>query len=238
MRRGSFNKIYKIGNLIIKLDTDKDSFANLVIKEMDSKKYIKYQKDLNKCGIRTSKIYFYTTFPKTILIEKNIEGYNLQEIMNNQEVKIQEKLILIKELLLIYKKVENSNICIDCNLKNFILNNNELIYIDFVPSLYKDKIEQVNNSKINDYKELYINSNIQLLSIINYILKSLLYLPKDQLKQIKDEIIIYVEEIFKTKIHLNEENVVIKKTKLLNKFINENMTKEEFDLEYNKINKR
>ncbi|MBR6689888.1 MAG: hypothetical protein IKL65_00985 [Bacilli bacterium] len=238
MRRGSFNKIYKIGNFVIKLDANKDSFSNLIIKEMDFKKYIKYQKDLNKCGIKTSKIYFYTTFPKTILIEKNIEGYNLQEIMSNQEVDIKEKLKLIKKLLLIYKKVQNCNVCVDCNLKNFILNNNELIYIDFVPSLYKDKIKQVNNAKINDYKKLYIDENIQLLSIMNYILKSLLYLPRDQLKEIKNEIIINIEKIFKIKINLDEENIVTKKAKLLNKFISESITKEEFDLEYKKINKR
>jgi len=238
MRRGSFNKIYKIGNFVIKLDANKDSFSNLIIKEMDFKKYIKYQKDLNKCGIKTSKIYFYTTFPKTILIEKNIEGYNLQEIMSNQEVDIKEKLKLIKKLLLIYKKVQNCNVCVDCNLKNFILNNNELIYIDFVPSLYKDKIKQVNNAKINDYKKLYIDENIQLLSIMNYILKSLLYLPRDQLKEIKNEIIINKEKIFKIKTNLDEENIVTKKAKLLNKFISESITKEEFDLEYKKINKR
>ena len=60
---------------------------------MDSKKYIKYKKDLDKCGIKTSKLYFYTTFPKTILVEQNIKGYNLQDIMNDTNNKPKDKLI-------------------------------------------------------------------------------------------------------------------------------------------------
>jgi len=238
MKRGSFNKIYKFGNLVVKIDADKDKFSNLIIKEMDNKSYIKYQKDLNKSGVKTSKIYFYTTFPKTILIEENIKGNNLQDIMIDTNINVKEKLILIKKLLLIYKKVENSNVCIDCNLKNFILNNDELIYIDFVPSLYKDKIKKVENPTLNNYKDLYINKNKQLVSIMNYILKSLMYLAKGDLKLINDEIIYYIEEIFKIKIYIEEGSVVYEKNKLLNKYIYENMTEKEFILEYKKINKR
>ena len=62
MKRGSFNKIYKLGSLVIKIDSDKDKFSNLIIKEMDSKKYIRYKKDLEKCGIKTSKIYILKSF--------------------------------------------------------------------------------------------------------------------------------------------------------------------------------
>lgn len=238
MKIGSFNKIYKLGNLIIKIDTDKDKFSNLIIKEMDSKKYIKYKKDLNKSGIKTSKIYFYITFPKTILVEQNIKGENLQDIMNNQNIKLKDKLILIKKLLLIYKKIYKENVCIDCNLKNFILNNDELVYIDFVPSLYKRKIKKVNNNILNDYKELYINSNIQLISILNYILKSLMYLPKGDLKEIKELIINYIESEFNINIFIDSNNVVIKKNKLLDRYIYGDMNKEKFNLEYQKINKR
>lgn len=238
MKRGSFNKIYKIGNLVIKIDSDKDKFSNLIIKEMDSKKYIKYQKDLNKCGIKTSKIYFYTTFPKTILIEQNIEGNNLQDIMNDESIKLKDKLILIKKLLLIYKKVYKENVCIDCNLKNFILNNNELIYIDFVPSLYKDKINRVDNIVLDDYKKLYIDNSMQLISILNYILKSLIYLSKEELKLIKEEIIGYIESEFNMNIVIYGDNVVMKKNILLDEYINGSMNKDEYVFEYQKINKR
>lgn len=238
MKRGSFNKIYKLGNLVIKIDTDKDKFSNLVIKEMDSKKYIKYKKDLSKIGIKTSKIYFYTTFPKTILIEQNINGDNLQDIISDKNISLKDKLILIKKLLLIYKKIYKEDVCIDCNLKNFILNNNELIYIDFVPSLYKSKIKDVNNPILNDYRDLYINSNIQLISILNYILKSFTYLPKCELKEIKEIIKSYIENEFNTNLNIDGNSVVIKKNKLINKYINEDITLDEFNFEYQKINKR
>lgn len=238
MKRGSFNKIYKLGNLVIKIDTEKDSFSKIVMDEMDSKKYIRYEKDLNKCGIKTSKLYFYTTFPKTILIEKNIHGKTLQEIMNDKDVSIKDKLILIKKLLLIYKQTENSNVCIDCNLKNFILNKNDLVYIDFVPSLYKDKIIKSDNKRIEDYKKIYLSSNLQLISIMNYVLKSLIYLKKDELKEVRNQIIMYIHEIFELNAFLDSENVVVKKKKLINKYIEEDMSLVEFNKEYNKVNKR
>lgn len=238
MKRGSFNKIYKIGNVVIKIDADKNPFSQIVMNEMDSKKYLRYEKDLNKCGIKTSKIYFYTTFPKTILVEKNIRGRNLQEIMDDEKVSLKEKLTLLKKLLLIYKKTENTNVCIDCNLKNFILNNNELIYIDFVPSLYKEKIEESTSLIIEDYKDLYLCTDIQLISIMNYVLKSLMYLSKEELQKMRDEITKIIVETFNSNLVIESKNVVLKKKELINSYIEDEIDLGEFNIQYNLINKR
>ena len=238
MKRGSFNKIYKIGKLVLKIDTKKDKFSNLIMKEIDSKNYIKYQKDLNSNGIKTSKIYFYMRFPVNILIEKNIKGNSLQEILEDEKINLKYKLLLVKKLLLIYKQIENNKVCIDFNFKNFILNQNELVYIDFVPSLYKSKIEKISNKDLKDYKELYTNKEIQLTSIMNYLLRALIYLSKEELIDIKTEISEYIEKNFNTQLLQQSDNVVIKKMKLLNKYIYENIDKKEYNEEYKKINKR
>ena len=97
MRNGSFNKIYKIGNMVIKINKDKNTFSKLIMKEMDNKKYKRYQKDLNKIGIKTSKIYF--NICNIIFIEKYIKGKTLQEIIEDTKISLNKKISLLKKFL-------------------------------------------------------------------------------------------------------------------------------------------
>jgi len=236
MRNGSFNKIYKIGNMVIKINKDKNTFSKLIMKEMDNKKYKRYQKDLNKIGIKTSKIYF--NICNIIFIEKYIKGKTLQEIIEDTKISLNKKISLLKKFLKVYKRTLNTNICIDCNMQNFIINKNDIYYIDFVPSLYRNKINEVNNNFLKDYKQLYIDTKLQLLNIINYVIKSMFYLDINKLKEFKNNLINYIEKNFRITLDFNYNNITLKKFDLINKYIEGYISKEDFDKEYKKINKR
>jgi len=236
MQKGSFNKIYKIGNIILKINKCEDNFSKLIMKEIDSKKYKKYQKNLNKIGIKTSKIYF--NIDNLLFVEKYIKGQTLQEIIEDKKISINKKITLLKKLLKIYKRTLNTNICIDCNMKNYIVNKKEIYYIDFMPSLYRNKIINVENNILKDYKMLYIDTKLQLLSIINYVLKSMMYLDIKKLEEFRNNLINYIEKNFKIILKFNYQNITIKKYELINKYIDGYIGKEDYYKEYKKINIR
>lgn len=236
MQKGSFNKIYKIGNIVIKINKDKDAFSKLILDEMDNKKYKRYQKDLNKIGIKTSKIYL--NINNTIFIEKYIKGKTLQEIIEDIKIPINKKISLLKKFFRIYKRTLNTNICIDCNMQNFIINKNDIYYIDFVPSLYRNKINEVSNNDLKDYKLLYIDTKLQLLNIVNYVLKSMFYLDIKELRKFKNNLINYIEKNFRITLEVKYKNITLKKYDLINKYIEGFISKEDFNKEYIKINKR
>lgn len=59
-------------------------------------------------------------------------------------------------------------------MKNFIVSENEIYYIDFVPSLYKDKIEKSIAPNLLQYKESYLNDKVQISGILGYAIMSFL----------------------------------------------------------------
>ena len=236
MQKGSFNIVYKIGNIILKIKKYEDNFSKLIIKNMDNKRYKKYQKDLNKIGIKTSKIYL--NVGNILFVEKYIKGNTLQQTIESESVSIAKKISLLKKFLKLYKYTLNSNICIDCNMKNFIINKNDIYYIDFVPSLYKDKIDKVNNKYLSDYKLLYLDTKLQLLSIVNYVLKSMFYLNLEELMEFRNNLIKYIEKNFKLSLKINYQNEYSRKYELINKYIDGYINQDEFYKEYKKISKR
>ena len=123
-------------------------------------------------------------------------------------------------------------------MQNFIINKNDIYYIDFVPSLYRNKINEVNNNFLKDYKQLYIDTKLQLLNIINYVIKSMFYLDINKLKEFKNNLINYIEKNFRITLDFNYNNITLKKFDLINKYIEGYISKEDFDKEYKKINKR
>ena len=57
MKKGTFNKIIRFGNIILKLSTEHTSIANEMLK-LDTKDIKKYEQDIRDVGINTSKVYF------------------------------------------------------------------------------------------------------------------------------------------------------------------------------------
>lgn len=58
MKQGTFNKIFKIGNFIVKLSKEHSSVSS-EIAMMGSDDIKKYEKDISSVGVNTSKVYLH-----------------------------------------------------------------------------------------------------------------------------------------------------------------------------------
>ena len=56
MKQGIFNKIFKVGSLIIKISKEHSSITKEIAK-MGSEDIKKYEKDIRETGVDTSKVY-------------------------------------------------------------------------------------------------------------------------------------------------------------------------------------
>ena len=172
MESGTFNHNKKVLNLIIKYSKNSE-LSKLILEEMSSRTIKEYIKDINDCGVKTANVLSQFNINGTnIIIETYITGMTIDQILKTNSI---QKLDVLKKLLQIYSKVsQNDNLCLDWNLKNFIYHNQELYYIDFVPCIYKDKLKKSSSEVLKDYIDTYLDSNITLLGIYYYILKTLL----------------------------------------------------------------
>ena len=168
MESGTFSNVRKIGNYIIKVSKD-DNLAKQIMEEMHSRNIYTYVRDINDVGIKTGNLYGYASiFDYNIIIQEFINGMTIQNYLGDN-ASIKNKLKVFRNFLLIYKKSkDNDNLCLDWNLKNFILSKDDIYYIDFIPCLYKDKIITSNSDNLYQYKESYLNSNIQVAGILGY----------------------------------------------------------------------
>jgi len=64
------------------------------------------------------------------------------------------------------------------------------------------------------------------------------YLDINKLKKFKNNLINYIEKNFRITLDFNYNNITLKKFDLINKYIEGYISKEDFDKEYKKINKR
>ncbi len=168
MESGTFNNIKKIGNYVVKISKN-DALANQIMNEMHSRNVYAYMKDINDVGIKTGKLYgYYNILDYNIMIQEFINGITIQDHLGNN-IPIKDRLEAFKKFLLVYKNSKyNDNLCLDWNLKNFILSKNDIYYIDFIPCLYKDKIIQSSSDNLHQYKESYLDNNIQIAGILGY----------------------------------------------------------------------
>lgn len=56
MKQGTFNRIFKVGNFIVKLSKEHSTVSE-EIAMMGSDNIKKYEKDINSVGVKTSKVY-------------------------------------------------------------------------------------------------------------------------------------------------------------------------------------
>lgn len=153
MKQGTFNRIFKIGNFIVKLSKEHSSVSR-EIAMMGSDDIKKYEKDINSVGVNTSKVYLHLKLKnKSLILQEYINGYTLQEYFESLEISILDKLKIFRELIVLYgKTMHNDNLCLDWNLKNFIISKGSIYYIDYVPALYKDKIKKLKSKRLEQYK--------------------------------------------------------------------------------------
>ena len=238
MRKGTFNKIIRFGNIILKLSTEHTSIANEMLK-LDAKDIKKYEQDIKNVGINTSKVYFsWYLNEKNIILQQFIDGKTVQEYLDCEEISSKDKLILFKRIVEMYKlSLSNENLCLDWNLNNFIIQNNEIYYVDYVPALYKDKIKSVNSDMLRQYQLSLIDKQIQLSGIITYAIVPFFDMPKKELFEIYYSMKKIIATILKVEMNYktNTEHVYIKKLMILEDYLNTDMSKQDFLDMYNSI---
>ena len=224
--KGSFNKVYKIGNLIIKIDYYDEYFSN-IRSTVDTFEYKKYYKDLNDLGIKTAKLYLsIKLFNRNIQIEEFIKGISVQDFVS-LNIDLKDKLKIIKELILIYKKTINTDVKLDMNLKNFIIRDNEIIYIDFTPATYKSHILK-NYKNIDSYARTYLDTSLIMNNLISYYLRGNINLSKEELKSNLINIRQLIESVLNEK--LDKNNSI--RLNLIEDYIYSDESIEEYDKKY------
>lgn len=227
---GSFSKIILTKDKVFKIENVVDSYSQNILNSIDGN-HKKYYKDLKRIGIDVAKLYFdKKIFGKNIEIQKRIYGKSLSEYMEDKNIPVDNKIEKLKKLLIIYKKTLDEDVALDLNMQNFIISGDKLVYIDLIPSIYKSKIPK-ENIENDEYKNYYLNNNLAIANLVNYFLRSLLYVSKDELKRILNVINVIVKELFDLELDISKN----KKANLLGKYIYSDMNYEEYEETYQKI---
>ena len=167
---GSFNKIIVIKNKVFKIENVNDLYSKNILSNFSHNSKTYYE-DLKKLGINVARLYFdKKIFGKNIEIQEYIPGESLALYMEDKKVPINDKLDYYEKLLIIYRKTLSSDVALDLNMKNFIISNGDLIYVDLVPSIYKSKLSK-ENVENDEYKNYYLNNNLAIANVTNYFLE-------------------------------------------------------------------
>ena len=230
---GSFINCKIIGNKIIKISKEEDDYSKLIKKEIDSKNYLKYQSDLKKNNVDVANLYLsIEIFNKLIQVEEYIKGENLNNYFINSNNLIINKLTLMKKMLELYKRLLNSDVTVDFNFNNFIIHDDRLIYIDFIPSIYKSNI--IYNGVIDEYKRIVLDKNYCLLNMISYLLKAMLSLSKEELADVLNKVLVMIDNL---NININLSSVH-QRFNLFNEYLNSDMNLVDFYNIYDKIKRK
>ena len=230
MESGLFNNIIKVDNYVIKISKRDSEISNQVMTEMSSGTPEEYAMHINNVGIKTAKIQSsFMCDDYDILVQEYIEGKTIQQLLNDENIDINTKVRVFEKFIDLYKLSEkDSNLCLDLNMKNFILNNDEIYYVDLTPCLYKDKIMQSNSDNLSQYRESYLNKTIQLAGILGYAIMPLIkYKSKEEVQVVYNKFL----DILKEKLDFdlnscsNELNhVYFYKLSQIQEHINSNIT--------------
>lgn len=107
-----------------------------------------------------------------------------------------EKLKIFRELIVLYSKtLRNDNLCLDWNLKNFIISKGNIYYIDYVPALYKNKIKELKSERLEQYKTSYLDRKVQLAGIMSYAIVPFFNENKQELRKVFLCMMSCIEEI-------------------------------------------
>lgn len=205
MESGLFNNVIKVDNYVIKISKRDSEISNQVMDEMSSGTPEKYAMHINNVGIKTARIQSsFICDDYDILVQEYIEGETIQQLLDNENVDSDEKIRVFEKFVDLYKLSEkDSNLCLDWNMKNFILNNDEIYYVDLTPCLYKNKIMQSKSDNLSQYRESYLNRDIQLAGILGYAIMSLVkHKSKEEVKKVYNKFL----NILKDKLDFDFDN--------------------------------
>ena len=229
MRNGSYIKGIKKGPFFLKIITPRTKTEEKIYLKLNETPEIikKYTRDIKMLNIKCAKNFRVT---KKRLIQEYIKGQTVDEYINDN-FDCDLKINMIKKVLDLFEKsLKNSNLRIDWNLKNFIIKNNDIILVDYVPSIYMENLNKIKEDSTMELYDLYFNLDIQLAGIIGYSICPFLELEKELFEKIYNEIYSYATSIYR--INKTKEHVFIEKINLIDKYLNNKIDTEKFILKY------
>ena len=189
---GSHNFCERFGKIIIKSympKTQLDQKYFMYLCQNNPKKNIqKYYQELINSSIPVAKVYniSYSECKTLIIKQQFIDGNTLKETIDLLTKKLFAcndfnllDLILkyIHKLIQLQKKVNdfNSNIKIDLNTNNFIVNNNEIVLVDITPPLYKNLLQKKMEWPITILFESIYSISGQWITMLGYLFRPFIY---------------------------------------------------------------
>lgn len=232
MRKGLFSSNVSICRIIIKKYISNDItslFRNITI----PKNIKKYEKDIEKLGFNTAKIYFSFQIKNSLfIIQKLIKGETVEEVLKSKKYDISLKKEIVKKILNKMFDVKGQQVIIDWNLKNFILYKGKIFYVDFTPVLYRKSVMLINSKSLKPYTEMLLNEKIQFCSFLGYVCNYLIDLPRETLKVIYDELVLIAKENGIVIKDIDENSHLMeRKVALISNYLDSNMTKENLKIE-------
>ena len=231
---GMFSNNIYIFNKIIKYSFQKKDVRDILFSKTNANSIQEYYEKTNQLEIKTAKIFkIYNLFYKGILIiQERIRGFTLEETLMDSSITIEYKLKLIKIFFEIYTKFNmQDKYLLDWNLKNFIISENTLFFVDFTPVLIKEHILSLNQESLYQVKESYINEKVRLIGIFDYLLYCFIDIDKNDF----EEVFKYLKKTYFFEYGLNldelgemdKNHIYIKRCEQLLFYINNNITKDE-----------
>lgn len=229
MGRGSYSNGFKRGPFFFKIIDPTTKIEEIIYAGLNSNpKVIKdYIKDIKKLNIKCARMYFVSN---KVLIEEYIKGKTVDEYLNDN-ISDDLKIDMTKKILDLFKKsLKNSDLRIDWNLRNFIVKGNDVVLVDYVPSLYIKNLNKIKQNPTIELYDLYLNLDIQLAGIIGYSIYPFIKYEKNLFKKIYEDIYSYASSIYK--IDKTKKHIFVERINLIDKYLNNKVDKDEFILNF------
>ncbi len=224
MKKGLFFNIVIILNIVCKISKKSNIKTEELMQSTNPESIRSYYNEIVKRKIKVAKLYFcLDIFGKLIIVQKRIRGLTLEKLLQNSKISLEYKFKIMDKLWDIYLKMLNSDYILDWNFKNFIIYNDELVYVDLNPVLIKNEIKLIKSDNLQEIKKGYLDDNLRIAGIIGYSLGYLLDFDRQILKDffkhleknIKNKFNITYNELLKIK----NEHIYIKKLRVIKEYI-------------------
>lgn len=169
MKKGTYTSIDIRDDVVIKRISPNSSAEQKIYEILNSNNDILAYIEKIKGLVKLPKVCYYNNENK--IVQTFVEGLNVDEFLSSINIDNEFILDVFERLVKIYCNIKTQNeVTIDFNLFNFILAE-ELIYVDVVPPLFKEKLKNITISEFESQKQLFLNFELQLKSMICYFLQ-------------------------------------------------------------------
>lgn len=195
MNNGTYTNITLLNGLVHKKIMP-NSIAEKKILELIGKDNITPYINRIKGIVKLPNLCYYNDENEEI-VQDFIDLPNIDEYLSKVDIFNDNVVKIFENLTKIYSNVKKcKDVTIDFNLLNFLVGKDELIYVDVVPPLFKNDIKKINKKEFESQKQLFLNYELQLKSMICYFLQP--FIIKNESKQNLKLLYLKLKDILKT----------------------------------------